>query len=189
MRGEVARGTAVRRPQISVEGVRVSLIGEGTVDLGGIGKGWALDAVCDLLDARGVDRYLVDGGGDLRAGNTPAVPWPVGVGDGLVAWLGPGAVATSSTERRRWTTEGGGVAHHIIDTVSGVPAFRGVTTAVVVHRRATTADVLATTLVAGGAALVETVQAHGAEALLQGDDGVWWMTPGMVAWLNGPALS
>ncbi len=177
-----------RRPHISVEGDRVSLDGEGTLDLGGIGKGWAVDQVADLLEARGVDRYLVDGGGDLRAGHTPAAPWPVGVGDGLVAWLGPGAVVTSSTVKRRWVTADGSLAHHIIDVSAGLPAFRGVRTAVVAHRRTTTADVLATTLVAGGVGSLGAVEAHGAEALIEDGTGAWWMTPGMEKWLDGPSL-
>lgn len=180
-------GTDARRPSVLVAGDSVSLDGEGTLDLGGIGKGWAVDRVADHLEACGVDRYLIDGGGDLRAGHTPAVPWPVGVGDGLVAWLGPGAVATSSTEKRRWTLSDGTVAHHIIDPAAGVPAVRGVRTAVVVHRRATTADVLATTLVAGGVASLVAVTAQGADALIQDQDGAWWMTPGMEMWLNGPS--
>jgi thiamine biosynthesis lipoprotein len=176
------------RPSVNVTGDRVTLDGEGTLDLGGIGKGWAVDAVADYLEAIGVDRYLVDGGGDLRAGNTPSVPWPVGVGDGLVAWLGPGAVATSSTANRRWVTASGTIAHHVIDTATGSPAFRGVQTAVVTHNRATTADVLATTLVAGGTSSLDAVRAHGANALIQGDDGAWWMTRGMGAWLDRPTL-
>ena len=185
--GRLARAD-VRRPHVSVEGDRVSLDGEGTLDLGGIGKGWAVDRVAEYLDAHGVDRYLVDGGGDLRAGHTPAVPWPVGIGDGLVAWLGPGAVATSSTAKRRWLTSDGAVAHHIIDPAAGVPAFRGVCTAVVVHRRTTTADVLATTLVAGGVAGLAAVEAHGADALIEDESGAWWMTPGMGKWLDGSSL-
>lgn len=173
-----------RRPRVSVEGDRIVLDGEGTVDLGGIGKGWAVDRLADYLEAHGVDRYLVDGGGDLRAGPTPAVPWPVGVGDGLVAWLGPGAVATSSTARRRWTAADGTVAHHIIDASAGLPASRGVRTAVVAHRRATTADVLATTLIAGGAGSLGAVEAQGADALIEDAGGAWWMTPGMEKWLD-----
>ena len=176
------------RPSVTVTGDRVTLDGEGMLDLGGIGKGWAVDAVADYLEAHGVDLYLVDGGGDLRAGNTPSVPWPVGVGDGLVAWLGPGAVATSSTAKRQWMTASGMIAHHVIDTSTGSPASRGVRTAVVVHPRATTADVLATTLVAGGAGSLDVVRTHGAEALIEGDGGGWWMTPGMGAWLDHPTL-
>lgn len=174
----------LRRPRVTVEGDRVTLDGEGTVDLGGIGKGWAVDRLADYLEAHGVDRYLVDGGGDLRAGPTPAVLWPVGVGDGLVAWLGPGAVATSSTARRRWTAADGTAAHHIIDASAGLPASRGVRTAVVVHRRATTADVLATTLVAGGVGSLSAVEAQGADALIEDAGGAWWMTPGMEKWLD-----
>lgn len=186
--GVVAYPDAVR-PSVRVAGDRVTLDGEGTLDLGGIGKGWAVDAVADYLEAHGVDRYLVDGGGDLRAGNTPSVPWPVGVGEGLVAWLGPGAVATSSTAKRRWVTASGAIAHHVIDTSTGASAFRGVRTAVVAHRRATTADVLATTLVAGGTASLDVVRSHGAEALIEGDDGAWWMTSGMGVWLDHPTLA
>lgn len=177
-----------RRPLVLVDGDRVSIDGDGTLDLGGIGKGWAVDLVADHFEAHGVDRYLVDGGGDLRAGHTPAAPWPVGVGDGLVAWLGPGAVATSSTAKRRWLTADGAVAHHIIDTAAGLPAFRGVRTAVVAHRWATTADVLATTLVAGGVGSLGAVEAHGADALIEDEAGAWWMTPGMGKWLDGPSL-
>lgn len=185
--GRLARADA-RRPRVSVEGARVSLDGEGTLDLGGIGKGWAVDRVAEHLEAHGVDRYLVDGGGDLRAGDTPAAPWPVGVGDGLVAWLGPGAVATSSAAKRRWLTADGAVAHHIIDTSSGLPASRGVRTAVVAHRWATAADVLATTLVAGGVGSLGAVEAQGADALIEDEAGAWWMTPGMGKWLDGPSL-
>ncbi len=177
-----------RRPSVTVEGSRVRLEGEGSLDLGGIGKGWAVDRVAEHLEAHGVDRYLVDGGGDLRAGRTPAAPWPVGVGDGLVAWLGPGAVATSSIERRRWTDGAGHPAHHVIDTSTNAPAFRGLRTAVVTHRLTTTADVLATTLLAGGPACISAVGALGGEALMKDMDGSWWMTPGMQRWLDGPTL-
>lgn len=177
-----------RRPSVAVAGDRVTLTGEGALDLGGIAKGWAVDRVAEHFEACGVDRYLVDGGGDLRAGPTPAVRWPVGVGDGLVAWLGPGAVATSSTARRRWTTADGRTAHHIIDTASGAPAWRGLRTAVVLHREAATADVLATTLVAGGAEGLGAVAAKGAEALVEDEQGVWWMTPGTGRWLDGAPL-
>lgn len=185
--GRPAR-TDTRRPVVTVDGDSVRLDGEGTLDLGGIGKGWAIDRVAEHLEVHGVDRYLIDGGGDLRAGDTPAAMWPVGVGDGLVAWIGPGAVATSSTARRHWTMEDGVPAHHIIEVAVGAPSFRGVRTAVVAHRVTTTADVLATMLVAGGAGNVPAVSAHGADALIEDAGGMWWMTPGMGKWLNGSSL-
>lgn len=185
----VCRGAVdARRPRITVGGDCVSLDGEGTLDLGGIGKGWAVDRVAEHLETHRVGHYLIDGGGDLRAGDTPSVPWPVGVGDGLVAWIGPGAVATSSTEKRRWVTASEVTAHHIINATTGVPAVSGIRTAVVTHQTATTADVLATTLIAGGVASLVAVEAQGAEALIEDEDGAWWMTPGMGRWLDGPSL-
>ena len=178
----------MRRPHVAIDGDRVRLEGEGTLDLGGIGKGWAIDRMAEHLEAHGVDRYLIDGGGDLRAGNTPAVPWPVGVGGGLVAWIGPGAVATSSTARRRWTAESGVVVHHIIDPATSASAVRDVRTAVVADRTASTADVLATALVAGGTGGIAMVEAQGADALIEDGNGAWWMTRGMARWLDGPSL-
>jgi len=188
LRDGCASDEDARRPSVEVAGDRVTLAGEGTLDLGGIGKGWAVDRVAEHLGSHGVDRYLVDGGGDLRAGPTPAARWPVGVGDGLVAWLGPGAVATSSTARRRWTTADGQAAHHIIDAAAGAPAHRGIRTAVVLHRETVAADVLATTLVAGGAEAFAAVMAKGAEALVEDEQGSWWMTPGAGRWLDGAPL-
>ena len=33
-----------------------------------------------------------------------------------------GAIATSTTRKRRWTTASGGLAHHLIDPRTGMPA-------------------------------------------------------------------
>jgi thiamine biosynthesis lipoprotein len=41
------------------------------LDLGGIGKGYAIDEALKVLRARGIDRALVSGGGDLATGDPP----------------------------------------------------------------------------------------------------------------------
>lgn len=41
------------------------------IDLGGIAKGYTVDAVYQVLLARGINRALVDGGGDIYAGDPP----------------------------------------------------------------------------------------------------------------------
>lgn len=41
------------------------------IDLGGIAKGFAIDAAAAVLEQHGIDRYLIDAGGDLRAGFPP----------------------------------------------------------------------------------------------------------------------
>lgn len=157
------------RPDVLVDGDRVVLAGDGLLDLGGIAKGYAVDRVAAMLDGA----YLVDGGGDIRVAGPD--PWPIGLPGDRTVLLRDGAVATSSSVERRWRTVDGD-SHHIIEPSTGHPARR-VTTAVVVARDATSADALATALIAHAAAAVPGLAVFGAEALVE--EGEWWMTPGM----------
>ena len=88
------------------------------LDLGGIGKGYAVDRVAELLAV--VGPCLVNAGGDLavRGG-----AWPVGVTDELTLELTRGGIATSGRDRRRWL-RGGEERHHLIDPSTGRPADR-----------------------------------------------------------------
>lgn len=167
---------------VRVEGDVVVLDGVGLIDLGGIAKGWTIDRVAETLEAAGLGDYLIDGGGDIRARGRDASgeAWAVGVGDGLAVRLSDGAVCTSSTQRRRWATPHG-IAHHIIDPARGLPAVEVVTNAAVVAPDATTADALATAVIAAPATL-RVAGALGAEVLLQ-RNGAWELTPGMRGWL------
>ncbi|MGE3961976.1 MAG: FAD:protein FMN transferase [Dehalococcoidia bacterium] len=172
----------VQMLRVEVDGDAVSLEGIGAVDLGGIAKGWTIDRVAEAFEAAGVASYLVDGGGDIRArGCGPGgEPWLVGVGDGLAVRLASGAVCTSSTLRRRWTTVGG-TAHHIIDPVRALPAVELITNAVVVAPDAATADALATAVIASPS-IVSVAPSLGAETFVE-REGTWEMTPGMGGWL------
>jgi thiamine biosynthesis lipoprotein len=73
-------------------------------DLGGIGKGFAIDCAVRVLLARGVDAGFVNAGGDLRAFGDADVPVHLrDEHDGGVrffATLGDGAFATSHFDRR-----------------------------------------------------------------------------------------
>lgn len=101
------------------------------IDLGGIAKGMAVDAAMAALRSRGVRSALLSAGGDLAvAGTLPdGEPWPVAVdtvwGTETVT-VSRGAVATSSTERRRWLTPAG-EQHHVLDPRTRRPAAGGVT--------------------------------------------------------------
>ena len=98
-------------------------------DAGGIGKGFAADRVtADVLD-RGASGVLVNLGGDLRVRGTPpaGATWSVlvrepSVHDGPLARIAliDGAVATSTSGRRRWTDVLGVQRHHVLDPVTGV---------------------------------------------------------------------
>lgn len=168
---------------VAVRGDDVRLSGPGTVDLGGIAKGWTVDRVAEAIEAAGCRDYLVDGGGDIRAAGRDehGEPWLVGAGEGLTVRLDHGAVCTSSTRRRRWRA-GAIDAHHIIDPATGAPSRHEVEEAVVVAYDTTTADALATTIIAAPERGLAAVLAAGAEALVLRNDR-WEMTEGMHRWL------
>jgi thiamine biosynthesis lipoprotein len=101
---------------VRIDGTRIVLDPGSHLDLGGIGKGYAVDRVAELLAVLGP--CLVNAGGDLavRGGS-----WPVGVTDDLTLELTHGGIATSGRDRRRWL-RGGKERHHLIDPSTGRPA-------------------------------------------------------------------
>ncbi len=132
-----------RAGQVLVTGSTIELRGGTKLDLGGIGKGYAVDRACEILAATGP--CLVNAGGDLavRGGS-----WPVGAG-GVTLLLESGAVATSGRDRRRWR-RGGEERHHLIDPRTGRPAGPGLRSATVVGSSAVEAEVLAKVAFLGG---------------------------------------
>lgn len=122
---------------VRVDGSTIELAPGTRVDLGGIGKGYAVDCACDLLALAG--SCLVNAGGDLavRGG-----AWPVGVSEGLTLELSRGAIATSGRDRRRWR-RGGEELHHLIDPATGWPAETDLVRVTVVASSASEAEVLA----------------------------------------------
>ena len=96
------------------------------LDLGGIAKGLAVDAALTRLREIGVERALVNAGGDLAVHGLPpdSASWPVTVptrrGTQTVV-LQHGALATSSVARRRWR-QGRQERHHLLDPRTGTSA-------------------------------------------------------------------
>jgi thiamine biosynthesis lipoprotein len=158
---------------VHVDGDRVSLDGLGSLDLGGIGKGWTVDHVRHWLLAAGAREVLVDGGGDIRGAGRP---WSIGVADGLVVDAGVQAVATSSNSRRRWKNTAGAELHHLLDPRTGLPADSALDTATVVAADAMTADALATAVLVAPEQVLPLLPALGASAIVRGRDGRWWST-------------
>ena len=122
------------------------------LDLGGVGKGWT----CDLAVERG-HALMVSAGGDIRSAIDTAtvdVTDPTGAVIADVR-LGHGALASSSTARRRWVLarpDGSDVAaHHIIDPRTGAPAGGAVLSATVVAATAIEAEAGAKAVLIGGA--------------------------------------
>jgi len=131
------------------------------MDLGGIGKGRAADLVAEeLIDSGVATGGCINLGGDLRAfgrGPEDAPGWAVGLEEPddddsvmLVVGLADGALATSSTTRRRWRSEDGAERHHLIDPRTHEPAATEVRSVSVIAASAMRAEVHAkASLIAG----------------------------------------
>jgi thiamine biosynthesis lipoprotein len=163
------------------------------IDLGGIGKGYALDAALRVLIVRGIDGALLDFGGQVLVhGQEPGQgTWLVSIADpedrdrpaGMLR-LGEGSVSTSGNSERALRRGGGTIVGHILDPASGRPAeFRG--TATVIAADGTSADALSTALfVMGPRRGISWAEAHHVEALFQareGDSPRRWSTRGFPA--------
>lgn len=102
---------------ISDEQIRIS--DDTSIDFGGFGKGWLIDALGALLERRGVSQYLINGGGDILVNSEQPITIPLehpmkpGFAIGEIR-LNQGAVAGSSAQLRRWE-HNGETQHHIID--------------------------------------------------------------------------
>jgi thiamine biosynthesis lipoprotein len=121
---------------VELTGRRIRLAPGVRLDFGGIGKGYAVDRAVAMLGRYGP--ALVNAGGDVavRGGR-----FPVGVdvpGAPLTLELTHGALATSGSDRRRWT---GG--HHLIDPRTGAPAVTPYLRVTVAAASAVDAEVLA----------------------------------------------
>jgi len=171
------------------ERLRAVWLPEGVrLDLGGIGKGLAVDGALAQFGARD-DRLLVNAGGDLALRTVPGGP-PVRVEvedpcnpeRTLAAFsLARGAVATSSTLGRRW----GAGLHHIIDPAGGRPADAGLVSATVVAAGAAYAEVLAKACIVLGAERGLTLlDAAGGQGVLVREDGEMLTTTGMKEYLH-----
>lgn len=151
---------------------------EGVVfDPGGIGKGLAADLTATRLLDAGAGGAMVNIGGDLRAVGQAAnedgwvitVPDPTDPHEELLRLSIPeGAVATSSSLRRRWQTTAGQV-HHLIDPTTGQPADTDVYSVTVVAGEAWWAEVLTKSLyLLGPVGLASLEDAHAVVVMADG---------------------
>ena len=149
-----------RERQIA-EAERIELSGDAAripvtsaLDLGGIGKGYALDLLATLFTLHSIDSYCASLGGDVicRGLDTAGNPWRIGIADplgnkrvvGVISNHGgtPLVVASSTVVKRR-----GSEWHHLIDPRTGEPSTSDILMATVVTTSGCAADVFAKTLI------------------------------------------
>lgn len=166
--------------ELDPDGSRIRFTRPGIeLNLGAIGKGWAIDRAIEQLRDRGVASVLVHGGqSSVRAAGMqgPDIPgrpgWPgkPGWNVGLRHPLRPGKrLATITLRDQALGTSGSGTQFfidrgkklgHILDPRSGVPAA-GVLSATVIAPTAADADALSTALYVLGPDGLPTIAAAG----------------------------
>ena len=127
------------------------------IDLGGIGKGYAVDRGIDILKARGIQHAVVTAGGDTRIiGDHMGRPWVVAIQHPddptkVVTRipLSDSAMSTSG-DYERFFDEGGVRYHHIIDPHTGHSASK-VRSATILAPTATQTDGMSKTAFVLGA--------------------------------------
>ena len=128
------------------------------LNLGSIGKGWALDRVTAGLRAASVERALVSAGGSSQRAWGPR-PWEVALTSGgetlATLRLRDAAIGTSGAAEQN-VEKGGRRYGHVIDPRTGWPA-EGVRSATAVADEAAVADALATAFLVGGEAVARAV--------------------------------
>jgi len=160
------------------------------VELGGLGKGYAIDRVGAILAPLG--NFLIDAGGDLllRGHDVNGEAWrvafehPMDITQAIGIFEGSGlALACSSPSRRSWPGRGAGATrHHLVDPRNGEPAT-GMGAVYTQAETALVADAYSTALfVLGFDAARELLAADGrpVEALLVGPGGQTWRSEGFV---------
>lgn len=130
-----------------------------SVDLGGIGKGFAGDKILEVLQGYGVSSaYSNLGGNVVTLGARPdGSPWHIGIQhprqeDGLIGSVSVvnETVVTSGDYQRYFTDSRGKRHHHILDPTTGYPSQSGLLSVTIVTERSVAADPLATALFVAG---------------------------------------
>ena len=159
------------------------------IDLGGIGKGHAVDRGIALLQARGFKHALITAGGDSRiVGDRFGKPWVVGIRhpdrkDEVIAKIPlEDAALSTSGDYERYFDEDGVRYHHILDPHTGKSA-RKVRSATIIGPTATRTDGLSkTAFVLGAERAIELYnKMEGIDAVLVTPDGRVLYTKGLEA--------
>lgn len=142
--------------KVAIDDNSVSIKRGQMVDLGGIGKGYAGDAVIEVYKRHGIaSAYVNLGGNVVTLGSKPdGSPWRVGIRDprppidGLAHDLGIVAVVDKAVvtagDDQRYFLAGGQRYHHILDPATGYPARSDLMSVTLVTDSSLDADALDT---------------------------------------------
>lgn len=144
--------------KVEVVGNRVRISQNSTIDFNAIAQGYTVDVIAEYLEGMGVERYMVEVGGEIRARglNDKNQVWVIGVDKPqenidvedrfqFILKLENAALATSGNYRKFWVDEETGLKYsHTIDPQTGYPAKNNLLSASIIAPTATDADAYAT---------------------------------------------
>ncbi len=146
--------------QITPDGANIIRSSDIALDMSAVAKGYAVDAVAELLEGEGFNNYLVEVGGELRLNGLKANkdPWRIAIEApslerGLVQKVlipGDVAVATSGDYRNYFEKDGKRYSH-TIDPRTGYPLDHQLASVTIIAETAVFADALATGFMVLGA--------------------------------------
>ncbi|MCP4010222.1 MAG: FAD:protein FMN transferase [Proteobacteria bacterium] len=144
---------------MSEEGRRLIRRRDSYIDLSAVAKGYAVDVIAHLLETKGIENFLVEIGGEIRAGGVKpgGRPWRIGIempdsekhGIQKVIDISNISVATSG-DYRNYFEENGVRYSHTIDPATGRPIRHRLASVTVLKADCASADALATALLVMG---------------------------------------
>ena len=146
------------------------------VDLSAIAKGYAVDEIAHILDQHGLQHYMVEIGGEIKAkGLAPhGNPWRIGIETPHIQQgnieeiilLDNIAIATSGDYRNYFEHEGQRYSH-TIDPHTGYPIKHQLTSVAIIHKSTAIADAWATAfMVLGANEALKMANTHNLSGLL-----------------------
>src|SRR5690606_18332104 len=150
--------------QIKVEGNAVKVPKGFKIDFNSIAQGYTVDVVAQFLEKKGVERYMVEVGGEVRANGKNGKDgfWRIGVDKPadeidpedrfqMIVELRGKALATSGNYRKYWVDSETGVKYaHTIDPQTGFPARNQLLSVSIISDKCIDADAYATTCMVMG---------------------------------------
>ncbi len=162
---------ATKTPPYHLDESKQTVVLQTRIDLGGIAKGWVIDRAAELLSQHGYG--FINVGGDIRIFGQLPRPLNIGIEDPFdpatmisAIQVSDGAVATSTSMKRRWKVDGKN-KHHLIDPLTGEPSNSVIVSSTVTAPTALEADVWAkVTLLLGEKQGKSWIQGRSVQAVL-----------------------
>lgn len=156
---------------IEVEGNRIRMKNGAQIDLGAVAKGYIADKMTEYLRSNGVNKAILNLGGNIVmvGEKEEGIPWSVGIKDpdgGQNEYMATvdvkdESVVTSGVYERFFEVDSV-IYHHILDPFTGYPAQNSVKSVTIISKSSLEGDILSTTcFVLGpekGLQLIETLE-------------------------------